>query len=438
MDMSALSRKKQRLLLVAGSALLIVSLSELLPSQERSELHRNVGGVLPKKETNTELFNCTIMSVSKPNSSFHTISPSSSKTEHQEAIIPRKITKESASFEAHIEPYKRSNSTAVGAQKSTAVDHSWKQLIPSWLEEVGEQVPPNTAGALIHVGKTGGSTICQQLRNGCHSWSKKPCHAINPGQGYQESYVSRLTTYYHNPDFDTLNRTNYKFFVVTTRDPLSRTLSAFAYMHPRNKKARGVKGFEKGIKQVYEPCFPNVDSFVEALGVTENPDFAMDNFQETKANINITDCRELAKLSWQHQLKVMKHFYYDLQHVSRQMNGWRSTKNEVAVLIVRQEALWEDWISSNEWLGQNRSTIETFPYLKRRAVNGTNPPVSQDISEKNRATLCLSLRTEYEVYLDMIKVAVNLIDSERLASLEKAKTLCPELNLSFEPSRLRR
>jgi len=447
MELPVLGRKQQRLLFVAGSALLLASLSAfVLSAQESSELHRNVGEVLLKNETNIEpLGTATKLFLQTQNLGFNTSSPISSKPEQEDAMIlrPRPATIEAttvASEEAHmLEPSLRNNSTVKISLMSTTGEQSWKHMIPSWLEEAGQYTtPPNTAGALIHLGKTGGSTISHQLRNGCHSWVEKPCHAINPGQGYQESYVSKLATYYHTPDFHILNRRNYKFFVVTTRDPLSRTLSAFAYMHPRNKKARGVKRFDKGITQVYEPCFPTVDTFVEALGVTENPVFAADNnFRETKENINITDCRELAKLSWQHQLKVMMHFFYDLQHVARQMNGWRSAKNDVAVLVVRQEALWEDWISANEWLGQKRSIIETFPYLKRRSVNGTNTPVSQDISETNRATLCLSLRTEYKVYLDMIKVAVNLNDSERLASLERAKEVCPELNLSFEPTRLR-
>lgn len=48
--------------------------------------------------------------------------------------------------------------------------------------------------AFIHVGKTGGSSLSLQLRNGCHSFVKKPCHHVQ-----NETIVSELVTdYYHS------------------------------------------------------------------------------------------------------------------------------------------------------------------------------------------------------------------------------------------------
>jgi hypothetical protein len=44
------------------------------------------------------------------------------------------------------------------------------------------------------IGKTGGSTISLLLRNGCHSFVKKPCHNVP-----NETIVSELVTnYYHS------------------------------------------------------------------------------------------------------------------------------------------------------------------------------------------------------------------------------------------------
>jgi Sulfotransferase family len=121
--------------------------------------------------------------------------------------------------------------------------------------------PPYTPGAFIHVGKTGGSTLCSQLRNACHSWWPKPCNSnvsiVN------ESNLSFLTTYYHTPDFQLLStrQYHYDFYVWTLRDPFSRLLSAFTYQHPLNMRyAKDEKYWAKHVranKPVFS-CFPTL------------------------------------------------------------------------------------------------------------------------------------------------------------------------------------
>lgn len=52
----------------------------------------------------------------------------------------------------------------------------------------------NMTAGLIHLGKTGGSSLTAQLRNGCHSFIKKPCKKVS-----NETIVSELVTnYYHS------------------------------------------------------------------------------------------------------------------------------------------------------------------------------------------------------------------------------------------------
>ena len=329
------------------------------------------------------------------------------------------------------------STTATELERTTATrsvvsrsNPSWKtnNEIQTWLEPQSHFSPPKTPGAFLHLSKTGGSTLSLQLRNGCHSFVKKPCRSI----AGHESHVSRLSTYYHNPDFDILNQTDYRFYVVSTRDPFDRTLSAFAYMHPWNKKERGVRNIQKGFYDIFDPCFPTLDSFVEALGASDNPDFGP--YLDINDPIETTDCHELAHAAWHHRLKLAKHFFYDLQHVSRLMNQGRtsSSSSEVTVMVVRREALWEDWTSANQWLGQAAETVDTFPELQQRAaVAGSHPPVGTDISEANRVLLCESLRSEYQVYLEMIASAVNLSEAEKRASLEMAQRQCPQLDLTF-------
>ena len=107
---------------------------------------------------------------------------------------------------------------------------SWRAKIPFWIGEADNNItlPPNTPGAFLHLGKTGGSTLSMQLRNGCHSWVPKPCKDIPVGT--QESHVSKLSTYYHNPDFRLLlnpsrTRHPYHFYVISIAGPAASGVS---------------------------------------------------------------------------------------------------------------------------------------------------------------------------------------------------------------------
>jgi len=91
----------------------------------------------------------------------------------------------------------------------------------------------NTIG-YIHIGKTGGSTISNLLRNGCHSFSgSKPCRKNIAN----ETIISKLVEhYYHVPDFWRLPTSNHRAYIISIRDPFQRTVSALLYDHPSNTK----------------------------------------------------------------------------------------------------------------------------------------------------------------------------------------------------------
>ena len=60
-------------------------------------------------------------------------------------------------------------------------DPAWKTNVESWLEDAEMNnktkiMPPRTPGAVVHIGKSAGSTISIKLRHGCHSFVPKPCH----------------------------------------------------------------------------------------------------------------------------------------------------------------------------------------------------------------------------------------------------------------------
>jgi hypothetical protein len=116
-----------------------------------------------------------------------------------------RVDKQELQHPHHIHP----NAT----ETAKTISYSWSgQIETHWLGQAlaanGTAIdPPNTLGAFVHLGKTAGSTLSYLLRNGCHSWVAKSCP--DRSNMTQESHVSRLTTYYHAPDFELLrNRTS--------------------------------------------------------------------------------------------------------------------------------------------------------------------------------------------------------------------------------------
>ena len=153
--------------------------------------------------------------------------------------------------------------------------------------------PKKSSIGYIHVGKTGGSTISQLLRNGCHSYLPKPCRVVA-----NETVVSKLVEhYYHVPDFHTLPTSGDESYILSVRDVYDRTVSAFLYSHPKNAIHYGDEhnmqqsfvNKEKSAKSYR--CFPTLETFASLLlrGASTDCDYPYRHNM-----ISTRDCSELA------------------------------------------------------------------------------------------------------------------------------------------------
>jgi hypothetical protein len=286
-----------------------------------------------------------------------------------------------------------------------------------WKVDVDYDVP-ETPGAYIHIGKTGGSTISSQLRNGCHSWLKKPCGAIPDN----ESHVSLLTTYYHTPDFDKLSNRSHDFYVIGLRDPFDRLLSTYAYQHPRNIRRRNDAAIVKGIRYFVAmySCFPTLERFAELVG-TEPTLYEYPNASE----MNRTNCTNLAKAVINQRVRFSDHFYWSMKRIHGLLG---SQMNSSTIFAVRNENLWGDWVSTNEYIGQNNVST---PNIRVRDHRNMKLPVPKKVSIAGRRNLCIALKPDYDAYLDFLRLAKNLDETERASSLKVANRNCPWLKLSI-------
>jgi hypothetical protein len=98
------------------------------------------------------------------------------------------------------------------------------------------------------------------------------------------------------------------------------------------------------------------------------------------------------------------------------------------IFAVRTKNLWGDWISTNEHLGQKNVSTSN---IRERDHGHLRLPASKKISNAGRRNLCLALKAEYDAYLDFLRKAENLDDTERAKSLKIGNRNCPWLNLSM-------
>eukprot|EP00980_Cylindrotheca_fusiformis_P003506 scaffold781_cov132-Cylindrotheca_fusiformis.AAC.25 len=265
------------------------------------------------------------------------------------------------------------------------------------------QPPPRTPGAIVHVGKTGGSTLTAVLRNGCHSYLPKPCHSVP-----NETIVSRVTTYYHTPDWELLSKHTHDFYIWTVRDPFERTVSAFLYRHPFNVLVRRRTYKERvyhyrmlEMYTIYSRCFRSLNAFAKALKFNYIRKTDIDLEQAQQLNCDI-----LANAMLQHRAKrVSEHLYYDTRLFFHQINQSKPT------FALRTEFLWHDWRMINELLGQPPGSVGS-PEVTRRNSSSLDLPVSSEIGDTEREYLCLAIEAEYKVYFQILSHAINIQEED--------------------------
>ena len=331
--------------------------------------------------------------------------------------------------------------------------------------------PPNlTLGAFIHVGKTGGSTVSSSLlRYGCHSFALSKCQIMRKGGKYigNETAVSKLTTYYHVPDFRAgelglfgRKGRKHQFYLFTVRDPLARTISSYLYLHPLNQIAEhfhkyktlgnGTKymkrlkklGSEEAVRQEYTRKFHSGEAKVLGLpkhlvstaqnhNATYNCAPTLEDYAMLLGQEDGSDCARLAKVDLSHKSKN-DHMKNSLTYITSNLLRARAGLTNKTILALRTEYLNDDWISSNEYLGQEKETVTDLGE-KVRDSSAVERPVISKLSEEGRRRICAALKMEYNVYFGILNQAANIGPQDVAKGLAVAKKNCPWLEFNSLP-----
>lgn len=289
----------------------------------------------------------------------------------------------------------------------------WIQLLQMRRQPAWETL---NDGAFIHMGKTGGSSLSLLLQNGCHSFMPKPCRVVP-----LETKVSKLVgTYYHVPDFGLIPQGKHTFYIITLRDPLARSISAFTYEHLDNVKARGetMSPLAEEAKTEAKKCFPTLETFVEYIG----NDVDIYDYPHHRSQIVSENCTSLARAVINGKVRRFNHFFFPFKKIRSFIPD-----EKPFIFVTRQEHLWYDWRKINYLLGQTGDMLIPADDTNARDLSKMNQPVTRELSKTGSARLCKALQKEYDGYIKILQEAINLSDSDVQESLDEIQETCPNI-----------
>jgi len=314
--------------------------------------------------------------------------------------------------------------------------------------------------AFLHIGKTSGSTISVNIRQGCHDCCMQSCSGRIDGWTPNETIASqRLQSYYHREFIPQDKLDQITTIVTAVRNPITRFISAFAYEHPLNSRATKLTHR----RHVWEQfsCFPKLSHLVKAaMGRAEIRwnKAHMNALREQAKQVNTVqfgkrysrpksiqevvqpiNCTELARkafglneTSMDIKQSVVNGSHPFVNHMTFDYRQYyQSMPPAKELFVLRQESLWKDWEHVNFLLGKDNPKYQNWPAVppfQRVERNVSHQYASQerwklqDVQEQH--WLCHLLRDEIRTYLMIIIRAVNLNEDDLSNALSDVDRIC--------------
>jgi hypothetical protein len=310
--------------------------------------------------------------------------------------------------------------------------------------------------SFLHIGKTGGSTISVNIRNGCHEYYMEPCkERQHDGWILNETVASqRIQSYYHMEQIPHDKLEKITTIVTVVRNPINRFLSAFAYAHPLNFQATSLSHSRETMEQF--SCFPKLTYLVKAaMGKAEISwnKAHINALREKERQVNTVqfgkmysrpkpirevvppmNCTELAMLAFgmNKTLDVETTFVNHMTFDYRQY--YRSMPADKEIFVLRHETLWEDWRLANDLLSKDNMKYNDLPNAP--PFHRVERNVSHFYAMKERYKLhslqekhwlCELLQDEIRTYLMILIRAVNLSENDLREAMDDVDKSCSEV-----------
>jgi len=158
-----------------------------------------------------------------------------------------------------------------------------------------------------------------------------------------------------------------------------------------------------------------LQAFVDYLDGYASTEFS---YPYHKREVHSESCVDLARAALHGRVKLYHHLYFGYERLTK----FLAHTVDIPLYVVRQEHLEEDWNTVNQYLAGDQRDYR-IPMNHRRNVTGVNVPVTRDLNESGRRSLCRALTGEYQAYFALLKRAKN-IQKEWSSSWERAQEQC--------------
>ena len=202
---------------------------------------------------------------------------------------------------------------------------------------------------------------------------------------------------------------NVNTFLITTRNPVARIVSAFNFHRHLTMKQMNVKpNKRRPSHKFYGHCFPNVDAVASSLITSKN---------KTQPD----GCLDLAKKILQGKGPPgdhLQHFHFNYHFYA---NFTMDKRPDAAVVVVRTEYLWDDVKRLDFALGGDGM----FAVHSHVSHGSEKYQVRSGITTlKGQIAVCCEIAADIAEYQRIIFAAVNLNHEEKIETLNGAFEEC--------------
>jgi hypothetical protein len=246
----------------------------------------------------------------------------------------------------------------------------------------------------VHIGKTAGSTLA------CLLGFAYSCE----DQSILNGDLPQKTTHLNHNTINDCSETT-EFYLVTTRDPLERIKSWFAYERPSSLK---------------DPFWAEKRPlFVDCPYATLN-DLAEKGLSPNDTNVS-HECKYRAWEAIRGKKAYCRHNYYNYQYY---MN---TVPTHARILAIRSEFIAQDWNAAEKIVSSAEIPVvineEAF---KPRNKTRKKSKADTELSSEAQKFICRALCKEIRAYKEILARAENLNSADFEKSMNLLDTSCPE------------
>ena len=282
--------------------------------------------------------------------------------------------------------------------------------------------------ALIHVGKTGGTTLwklalphlnCRHKRTQA---KKAQCH-IEASRDDSPLREASTLEFHMKPIQGGAKKVveeKVSSFLFSTRNPVERAVSSYYFLHYNNRRQSTFARLQHPLKDdFYIKCFPTIKNLFEALDgvfqIASNSTMMMNRPTPCqKLSIEILQGKE------EKTRYVNIHLYWNYQRYFDTSLGQFPSKE---VFVIRLAHLWDDIIFLDQATGGS-GKFESAGVASRKTVSTSKDPTSSIITSQQYKQLCCVLMEEIKVYQKLILRADNLNGEEKQEDLRQVSNIC--------------